>query len=120
MCLAQIRAVLPKRFVVTTDSNHQMHVAENLLARTFDAETPDTRWTADITYIWTSQGWLYLAVILDLFSRRIVGWAMDQSIERGLVLSALDMAVAGRNPTKDKLCHSDRGSQYASDEHQKT
>ena len=68
--------MLPKRFVVTTDSDHEMPIAENLLARTFEVETPDTRWTADITYIWTSQGWLYLAIILDLFSRRIVGWAM--------------------------------------------
>jgi putative transposase len=119
MRLAQIRAVLPKRFVVTTDSNHQMPVAENLLARTFDAETPDTRWTADITYIWTSQGWLYLAVILDLFSRRIVGWAMNQAIDRSLVLSALDMAIVSRNPSQNMLCHSDRGSQYASDDYQR-
>jgi len=119
MRLAEIRAVLPKRFVVTTDSDHEMPVATNLLDRTFDAEKPDTRWTADITYVWTRQGWLYLAVILDLFSRRIVGWAMDQSIDRSLVLSALDMAIAGRNPSQDMLCHSDRGSQYASDDYQK-
>jgi len=81
MRLHHLCAVLPKRFVVTTDSNHNMPIAENLLARMFGAESPDTRWTADITYIWTSQGWLYLAVILDLFSRRIVGWAMDQTID---------------------------------------
>jgi putative transposase len=119
MRLANIRAVPPKRFVVTTDSDHDMPVAKNLLDRMFDAEKPDTRWTADITYIWTSQGWLYLAVILDLFSRRIVGWAMNQAIDRSLVLSALDMAVSGRNPTQDLLFHSDRGSQYASDDYQK-
>ena len=119
MRLAQIRAMRPKRFVVTTDSDHEMPVAKNLLNRMFDAEKPDTRWTADITYIWTRQGWLYLAVILDLFSRRIVGWAMNQAIDRSLVLSALDMAVAGRNPSPDMLCHSDRGSQYASDDYQK-
>ena len=77
MRLEGMRAVRPKRFVVTTDSDHDKPIAENLLDRVFEAETPDTRWTADITYIWTSQGWLYLAVILDLFSRRIVGWAMD-------------------------------------------
>ncbi len=119
MRLHHLSAVLPKRFVVTTDSDHAMPIAENLLARIFEAENPDTRWTADITYLWTSQGWLYLAVILDLFSRRIVGWAMDQTIDRTLVLSALDMAIVGRKPTSDLLCHSDRGSQYASGDYQK-
>ena len=115
----KIRAVLPKRFVVTTQCDPRLPVAENLLDRMFGAETPDSRWTADITYIWTSQGWLYLAVILDLFSPRIVGWAMDQTIDRSLVLCALDMAIAGRKPSLDLLCHSDRGSQYASDDYQK-
>src|SRR5205823_8320184 len=134
MRLAGIRAVAPKRFVATTDSSHNLPIAENLLERTFEAETPNTRWTADITYIWTSQGWLYLAVILDLFSRRIVGWAMDRTIGRSLVLSALDMAIARRRPIPnskdvlhakdalhalDVLCHSDRGNQYASDDYQK-
>jgi putative transposase len=117
MRLHNIRAVRPKRFVATTDSNHEMPIAQNLLDRTFDVEAPDTRWTADITYIWTSQGWLYLAVILDLFSRRIVGWAMDQTLERSLVLTALEMALASRHPAAGLLCHSDRGSQYASDDY---
>ena len=85
MRLHKISAVLPKRFVATTDSNHDLPIAENVLARTFEAQTPNTRWTADITYVWTSEGWLYLAVILDLFSRRVVGWAMDQTIDRNLV-----------------------------------
>ena len=119
MRLSQISALRPKRFVVTTDSDHEMPVAENLLARTFEVQTPDTRWTADITYLWTGQGWLYLAVILDLFSRRIVGWAMDQTIDRALVLSALNMAILCRKPGSDLLCHSDRGSQYASGDYQK-
>jgi putative transposase len=119
MRLAKIRAVRPRRFVVTTDSDHDLPIAENLLDRMFGAETPDTRWSADITYIWTGQGWLYLAVILDLFSRRVVGWAMDQTIERSLVLSALDMAIVSRRPGQDLLCHSDRGSQYASGDYQK-
>jgi len=119
MRLHKIKAVLPKRFVVTTDSNHEMPIASNLLDRMFDSQTPDTRWTADITYVWTSQGWLYLAVIMDLFSRRIVGWSMDQTIDRSLVLSALEMAVVGRNPGQGLLCHSDRGSQYASGDYQK-
>ena len=115
----KISAVERKRFVVTTDSDHELPVAENLLARTFEAETPDTRWTADITYLWTGQGWLYLAVILDLFSRRIVGWSMSETIDRHLVISALDAAISGRNPGEELLCHSDRGSQYASDDYQK-
>jgi transposase InsO family protein len=119
MRLSKISALRPKRFVVTTDSDHKMPIAENLLDRTFEVQTPDTRWTADITYLWTGQGWLYLAVILDLFSRRIVGWAMDQTIDRTLVLSALNMALLGRKPGSDLLCHSDRGSQYASDDYQK-
>ena len=119
MRLAQIRAVLPKRFVVTTQCDPRLPVAENLLDRMFGAEKPDTRWTADITYIWTGQGWLYLAVILDLFSRRIVGWAMRQTLDRSLVSRRLDMAIAGRNPDPDLLCHSDRGSQYASGDYQK-
>jgi len=118
MRLAKISAIGPKRFVVTTDSDHALPIADNLLARLFTAEAPDTKWTADITYLWTGQGWLYLAVILDLFSRRIVGWAMDQTIDRTLVLSALDMALLGRKPGSDLLCHSDRGSQYASGDYQ--
>jgi putative transposase len=119
MRLSKISALRRKRFVVTTDSDHKMPIAENLLDRTFEVQTPDTRWTADITYLWTGQGWLYLAVILDLFSRRIVGWAMDQTIDRALVLSALNMALVGRKPVSDLLCHSDRGSQYASGDYQK-
>jgi transposase InsO family protein len=118
MRLNGIVAVRPKRFVATTDSNHALPIAENVLDRTFGAETPNTRWTADITYLWTSQGWLYLAVILDLFSRRVVGWAMNQTLERELVLSALDMAIGTRRPGPDLLCHSDRGSQYASGDYQ--
>ncbi len=119
MRLQKISAIRPKRFVTTTDSDHALPVADNLLARTFEAETPDTKWTADITYLWTGQGWLYLAVILDLFSRSIVGWAMEQTIDRTLVLSALDMALVGRKPGSDLMCHSDRGSQYASDDYQR-
>ena len=119
MHLHEMFAVRRKRFVVTTDSNHDMKVAENLLARTFEAETPDTKWSADITYIWTSQGWLYLAIILDLFNRGVVGWAMHQTIDRNLVMSALDMALLRRKPGDNLMCHSDRGSQYASDDYQK-
>ena len=119
MRLHRISALGPKRFVATTDSDHKMPLAENLLDRAFEAETPNAKWTTDITYLWTGQGWLYLAVVLDLHSRRIVGWAMDQTIDRALVLSALDMAILGRKPGSDLLCHSDRGSQYASGDYQK-
>ena len=116
---AELKAVLPKHFAVTTDSNHALPVAENLLDRQFVAEKPNTRWTADISYVWTSEGWLYLAVVLDLFSRRIVGWSMGTTLERSLVLSALAMAIQKRHPEAGLLCHSDRGSQYASHDYQK-
>lgn len=116
---AALKATLPKRFVVTTDSNHALPVAENLLERRFGSDTPNRRWTADITYVWTAEGWLYLGVVLDLFSRRIVGWAMDTTLERSMVLSALSMAINNRHPEAGLLCHSDRGSQYASGDYQK-
>jgi putative transposase len=119
MRLSDLKAVLPKRFVVTTDSAHDLPIAENLLDREFASETPDRRWTADISYVWTSEGWLYLAVILDLFSRRIVGWSRGTTLERSLVLSAGDMALTSRTPQAGLLCHSDRGSQYASGDYQK-
>ena len=118
MRLSGLRGTLPKRFVITTHSDAALPVAENLLARAFTVQTPNARWTTDITYIWTQQGWLYLAVILDLFSRRVVGWAMGSTLERSLVLSALDMALADRRPTAGLLCHSDRGSQYQSGDYQ--
>ena len=118
MRLAHLKATLPRRFVVTTDSAHALPVAENLIDRQFGSDTPDTRWTADISYVWTGEGWLYLAVVLDLFSRRLVGWAMGTTLERSLVLSALSMAIRSRQPPDGLLCHSDRGSQYASGDYQ--
>lgn len=114
-----LKAVLPRRFVVTTDSNHGLPVAENLLCRQFASEEPNRRWASDITYIWTSEGWLYLAVVLDLFSRRVVGWSMDSTMHRSLVLGAWKMAKSSRRPSVGLLCHSDRGSQYASDDYQR-
>ena len=103
------------RFRRTTDSNHTLPVAGNLLARQFTADEPDTAWVADITYIWTQQGWLYLAVIIDLFSRRVVGWSMADHMRAELVLDALSAALGGRLPSEAGLLfHSDRGSQYAS------
>jgi putative transposase len=108
-----IRARQKRRFCRTTDSHHGSPLAPNLLARQFTALAPDRVWLADITYIPTAEGWLYLAAILDMFSRRIVGWAMDDRITQELTLSALRMAIATRHPKPGLLHHSDRGSQYA-------
>ena len=109
----RIRAKQARRYKVTTNSDHSHPVAANLLDRQFDVAEPDRVWTADITYIWTRAGWLYLAVILDLFSRRVVGWAMSNRIDCQLTLTALRMALWRRRPPPDLLHHSDRGSQYA-------
>ncbi|OWK39191.1 Mobile element protein [Fimbriiglobus ruber] len=114
-----IRANIPRRFVRTTDSNHRLPVADNLLARNVDPSGPNTSWSADITDIPTREGWVYLAVVEDLFSRRIVGWSMDPTMESRLVVDALERAVARRRPGAGLLAHSDRGSQYASDHYQR-
>jgi transposase InsO family protein len=103
-----------RRFKATTDSKHAFPVAANVLMRSFRVEAPDTAWVTDITYVATREGWLYLAVILDLFSRRVVGFAMSEQITRELVIEALRRALAKRLGVRDLLCHSDRGSQYAS------
>jgi transposase InsO family protein len=110
-----IRARTPRRLVRTTDSNHRLPVAENLLARDFDPAGPNESWCADITYIPTHEGWLYLAVVEDLFSRMVVGWSMESR----LVVDALGMAVGRRLPGEGLVAHSDRGSQYASDHYQR-
>jgi transposase InsO family protein len=107
-----------RRFKITTDSNHAYPIAENVLERNFKAREPDTAWVADITYIPTHQGWLYLAVIIDLFSRRVVGWSMAEHMRAGLVLDALQAALGHRIPAASGLLfHSDRGSQYASEDY---
>jgi putative transposase len=111
---AQLRARRRRRRVCTTDSRHDQPVAPNLLARTFVADEPNRVWLADITYLPTREGWLYLAVVLDLYARRVVGWSMQATLERGLVLAALDHALDRRQPPVGLLHHSDRGSQYAS------
>ena len=103
-----------RRLVRTTDSNHPSPIAPNVLERRFTAETPDTAWVTDVTYVWTMEGWLYLAVILDLFSRRVVGWSASENNDRALAISALDCAVASRKPSAGVIHHSDRGSVYAS------
>jgi putative transposase len=113
-----IRAKMPRRFVRTTDSRHGLPVAENVLGRDFEPPGPNVAWGADITYIPTADGWLYLAVVEDLFSRRIVGWSMDGTMTSRLVVDALDMAIQRRLPGEGLLAHSDRGSQYASEHYQ--
>src|SRR5207244_4007790 len=100
--------------VQTTDSNHDEPIAPNRLAEAPQASAPNQIWVADITYIQTDEGWLYLAAILDLYSRKIVGWAMSERIDTLLILKALGMALLHRDPPKDLLFHSDRGVQYAS------
>jgi putative transposase len=114
-----IRAKMPRRFVRTTDSRHGLPVADNVLGRDFDQPGPNVAWSADITYIPTADGWLYLAVVEDLFSRMIVGWSMDQTMTSRLAVDALDMALRRRLPGGGLLAHSDRGSQYASDHYQR-
>jgi putative transposase len=111
---AAIRPVPVRRFVATTDSDHALPVAQNCLNREFSAEKADVRWASDITYLWTSEGWLYLAVVLDLFSRRIVGWSLASTLHKEIVLDALAMALKRRQTETGLLLHSDRGSQYAS------
>ena len=114
-----IRAKRPKRYVPrTTDSKHNQPVAKNLLERDFQASQPNSKWLADITYVPTDQGWLFLAAVLDCFSRKIVGWAMSESMTADLVIDALKMALLHRQPDGDLIHHSDRGSQYASDDFQ--
>lgn len=108
-----------KKYKVTTNSNHKQPVYENLVARQFDVEEKDTVYAGDITYIWTQEGWLYLAVVLDLFSRKVVGWSMSSRMTAQLVCDALTMAIWNRRPTKGLICHSDRGSQYASKKYRK-
>lgn len=109
-----IRARSKRKFKATTDSNHGLPVCANLLNRNFSPEKPDAVWTGDITYIPTEEGWLYLAVVIDVFSRQIIGWAMGERMTRQLVIDALTMAWFRRHPAKGLIFHSDRGSQYAS------
>jgi len=109
-----------RRFrVVTTDSKHAHPVAPNVLARDFEATAPNQKWLADLTYVPTAEGWLYLALILDLFSRKFVGWAMSDSMPQELTLEALHMALGWRDPPDGLVHHSDRGSQYAAGDYRK-
>jgi len=109
-----IKAKTKRRFKVTTVQNSKAEPSENLLNQNFTASSENKIWTGDITYLWTKQGWLYLAVVMDIYSRKIVGWSIDSSLSAELVIRALMMALVHRNPERGIIFHSDRGSQYTS------
>jgi putative transposase len=115
---AGLRAIQKRRRVCTTDSQHSDPVAPNLLQRDFTAPAPNRKWLTDITAVWTAEGWLYLAVVLDVYSRLVVGWAMASHRAESLVEAALWMALGRRNPGEELMHHSDRGSQYTSQAYQ--
>lgn len=108
------RAKAAKKYKATTNSNHSLPVAPNLLVQNFEATAPDQKWVSDITYIWTDEGWLYLAVVLELYSRRVIGWAIAERMTATLVCDALTMALWRRHLPTGVIVHSDRGSQYCS------
>ena len=121
MRAAGIRSKTSRKFrVTTTDSNHPHPVAQNVLARDFTADKANQKWVADITYIATLEGWLYLAAVLDLFTRKVVGWSMSERIDSRLAVDALEMAVSRQLPDAGLIAHSDRGVQYASEHSQRT
>jgi transposase InsO family protein len=119
MYTAHLRCQQRRRFKVTTESDHRYPVARNILNREFSVTAPNRVWVADITYLWTQEGWLYLSAVLDLFSRRIVGWSIAEKMEEKLVRDALLMALGRRCPRDELMHHSDRGSQYASENYQR-
>ena len=114
-----ITVVIPRKHKVTTDSNHKLKIAPNLLDRNFTADQPNQKWAGDISYVWTREGWLYLAVILDIHFRRFIRWAVSNRMKRDRAIRALKMAIAFRQPPKDYIHHTDRGSQYCSHDYQK-
>ena len=113
------RAKAARKYKATTNSNHKLPVAPNLLQQNFAASKPNEKWMTDITYIWTEEGWLYLAVVMDLYSRMVVGWAMAERMTASLVINALQMALWRRKMPRGVIVHSDRGSQYCSHDYQK-
>ncbi len=120
MRINNLQAIGKRRFrITTTDSRHNFPVAANVIDRNFGALAPNQKWLADITYIFTAEGWLYLAAVLDLYSRKIVGWAMRDHMRTELPLAALTMALQRQRPQPGLIHHSDRGSQYASGDYQK-
>lgn len=114
-----IKVIRTQKYKATTNSNHAFNIAPNLLDQDFSATGPNQKWAGDISYIWTNEGWLYLAVILDLYSRPVIGWDVSNRMKRDLAIRALDMAVALRQPPKDCVHHTDCGSQYCSNQYQK-
>ncbi|WP_148217686.1 IS3 family transposase [Acetohalobium arabaticum] len=114
MRIMGLKAIQKRKFKRTTNSNHDLPLKENLLKRDFDIDKPDKVWVSDITYISTKKGWLYLAVVIDLYSRKVVGYSMSKRINTDLIMSATKMAISRRNPEAGLIFHSDRGSQYAS------
>lgn len=118
MRLYGIRGRQTRRYRSTTERNRAHRAAPNLLQRDFNAEDPNQKWVADITYIWTAEGWLYLAAVVDLYSRRVVGWSMSDRMTQELTLSALRMALKQRQPAAGLMHHSDQGSQYTSEAYQ--
>ena len=114
-----LRAIQAQKFKVTTDSNHSKPVAPDLLEQDFSATAPNQKWVSDISYLWTDEGWLYLAVVMDLYSRAIVGWSMNRRMTQQLVCDALTMALFRRHFPKGTIIHSDRGSQYCSKRYQR-
>jgi transposase InsO family protein len=117
MASADLFCKTKRKFKVTTDSKHNKPIAPNLLARKFDVDSPDKYWVGDITYIRTGSGWIYLATVIDLYSRQVIGWSMANNMKAKLINDALTMAIWKRKPQKGLIWHSDRGSQYASDSH---
>lgn len=117
MRILNLKALAKKKFKVTTDSSHNLPTYKNVLARDFEAQKVNQKWAGDITYISTKEGWLYLAVIIDLYSRAIIGWSMSTCLKKDLVCNALTMALFRRKFPKDVIVHSDRGSQYCSHEY---
>jgi transposase InsO family protein len=114
-----LKARAARKYKATTQSKHNLPVAPNRLEQDFTASAPNQKWVSDITYLWTGEGWLYLAVVLDLYSRAVVGWSMGKRITRDLVIQALTMAIWRRRPQAGLIVHSDRGSQYASNDYQR-
>jgi len=112
------RAKAARKFKATTNSNHKLPVAPNLLQQNFSASKPNEKWVSDITYVWTEEGWLYLAVVMDLYSRMVVGWSMSERMTSKLVIDALQMAIWRRKMPRGVIIHSDRGSQYCSHDYQ--
>src|SRR6056297_1301148 len=114
MNIRGLKAIQKRKFKKTTDSNHNLPLKKNLLNRKFNVTQPNKVWVSDITYISTKEGWLYLAVVIDLYSRKVVGWSINKRMTKHLVINTLNMGIKNRKPDKELIFHSDRGSQYAS------